>query len=145
MGKIDIDDKLIRLIKAEALKRNMTIKQLVTEIMMDSISKDTLIFCGETYKSTKKEVKKPASKKPKTTDKKLTLTVLLELQRLLSEGLEPTNKELVANIPEIKNAGPILKQHGVNPKHKNRARRYTADLLPIVEKAIEDLKKRPKA
>ena len=136
MPKIEVPSELHRMLKIESALQDKKIKDYVETVLYRSISQRTKdLFRKE----------KPASKKPKTTDNELTLKLLLELQRLLSEGLEPTNKELVANIDGVKNAGPILKQHGVNPKHKNRARRYTLDLLPVVEKTIEDLKKRPKA
>ena len=140
--KVEIPDELHDALKAEAILRGKKLKELVAGILQTGISKETKEFWDKKDQKSKKNPISKATITTKTTDTELTVKLLSELQRLLSEGLEPTNKELVANIPEIKHAGPILKQHGVNPKHKNRARRYTVDLIPIVEKAIEDFKRK---
>ena len=131
MPKIDVSPELHRMLKIESTLQDKKLKDFTEMILSRSISKRTKdLFRKE----------KPASKKPKTTDTELTVKLLLELQRLLSEGLEPTNKELVANVDEIKNAGLLLKPYNIIPKHKNRARRYTLDLLPLVKETIENLR-----
>lgn len=153
MAKVDIDDKLVLLIKAEALKRGLTIKDFVSQVMEGSISEDARRFVGETvptitkYKDTKRTKVKPvktapsALAEPKPSDKEITLKLLYEIKRLLEAGEEPTNREVVANIEGVGQAGSYLKPYGLETVNIRGGRRYLADHLPVVLEVIADLEK----
>ena len=156
MSKIEIGDSLLKALKVEAALLDISMQELAEEILEKGLNQNIKNLSAQYDKRIKeakgkiqeKDVKREEDTfctKEQTTeepepiasdDMGVTLQLLHKLKELLLVKDKVTNRELVADFPEISKSGLFLHKYNIL---QNKRRFYTTDCLPQIDQAIEEL------